>query len=198
MPKKTISVDFVLDINGLIPDVGDEGKVRIAMHRIARLLEGHVKDRAAVEVGKALHPEGPPRNRGDYPGPMADYYTAEVQPDGSILFDNPTNRAEFFEFGTEPHEIWASGLFERGRGRPARGSRGQFTKGAEALFFEYVGYDDEGNERPGFFLGEMVDHPGQDANPIMAESVDALLDDMGEIVLDEITAGYGGLGRRMA
>lgn len=189
--KTEVKMDLVLDVNGIVPDVDDEAALIRAAHRNARMLEERVRDKAAMEVGKGLHAPSAPRNRGDYPGPMADYYHADVLPNGDIILDNPTRRAAYFEFGTAPHEIWASGLFGHGQGRPPRGARGQFSKGARALSFPFIDYPG------GWFTGAMVDHPGQEANPIMMESVDDLMDDFGEVVLEELVRGYG-FGSRAA
>ena len=175
-----LRIDFDVDGHFGIPETRQA--ILKAQEKNAQIVEDYVKNLAQQEKKGYSNPD---RNRGDYPGPMEAYYSADVRANGDIVLDNPTLRAQAFELGTEPHEIWASGLFERGRRTPARGSRGQFSRGARALAFDFIG--------GGRFIGEMVDHPGQEANPIMersmTENLDLMADNVGDAIAREIARG---------
>lgn len=170
------SLSLSMSVAGIIPDLDDrkvQAAIRRAQRKNARRAEQYVKALADIEV-KGYGGRG----TRDYPGSMRDYYEASVDANGDVVLENPTQRAHFFEEGTPPHEIWASGLFERGRATPARGSRGTFTRGARALAFDFV----DG----GRFIGEMVEHPGQEANPIAWRTMEENLDYFAENVADEL------------
>jgi len=156
------------------------GAIAKAMEKNARLLEDTIKETASRFVGSRGINQGDDRNRA--PGSMIDHYHAEVSGEGdSILAFNNTARADYFEFGTEPHEIWASGLFGRGRQTPPRGQRGQFTGGKQALSFDWSG---------GHFLGVMVNHPGQEGIPVMAMALEEATPAMADNILDEIEGAF--------
>lgn len=178
--RSTAELRLDMDVSGRLPRADEQAALLRAQEKNARLVERVVKELADTFVGSRgfSNPDRTDRNR-DYPGDMRDYYRAEVFPNGDVVLDNPTARADYFEFGTEPHEIWASGVFEAGQRSPARGSRGTFTRGARALAFNHAG---------GRFVGPVVDHPGQEPMPIMEAAMDQTLDQMAENVLDELEA----------
>jgi hypothetical protein len=160
-----------------MPDLGvnEQAAVRRAQEKNAALLQRTMREFAERYVGsRGLTDTN--RNR-TYQGRMQDFYFAEVQGDDVIGFNN-TARADFFEFGTQPHEIWASGLFEAGRRTPARGTRGQFTRGARALAFNFPSGDR--------FVGPVVDHPGQEPMPIMAWALEDATPEMADNLADEL------------
>lgn len=183
MPKVSTRNRIDIDVNGHlgVPDM--RAAILKAQEENARIVEDYVKRLAR---GEAKGYSSRNRNRGDYPGPMEEYYNASVTQDADIVLDNPTLRAQFFELGTEPHEIWASGLFSPGRQTPPRGRRGRFTRrgtadpsgGAQALAFDWIS--------GGRFVGAMVDHPGQEANPVMEQAMIDNLDLMADNVGDAI------------
>ena len=175
MAREKARLRMDLDVDMRRVSIDERAAVRRAQEKNARIAEAHVKNLAETET---IGYGGSDRNRGEYPGRMSDYYTARVAPNGDLILDNPTQRASFFEHGTQPHEIWASGLFARGRQIPPRGRRGRFTRGARALAFDWVG--------GGRFIGVMVDHPGQDANPIMWHTMTDNLDLFADNIADEL------------
>jgi hypothetical protein len=187
----TAEATVSLEALGIVGPIDDEAALRRAQQRNARHLQDQMREKAREYVGtRSLQAGGGTRNRGQYPGPMSDYYFADVQgTDADVIGWNPTARADYFEFGTEPHEIWASGLFERGQARPARGLRGQFTRGAEALAFYWDTLDESG-----FFLGVMVNHPGQEAMPVMEWALEDSLDTFERNIADELEREIGGAG----
>lgn len=171
--KETARLKILFDINGHFGNPDERAAVMRAQEINARLAEDYVKELAQQEV-KGYGGRG----TRDYPGPMSDHYSASVTADGDLVLTNPTDRAGFFEYGTEPHEIWASGLFARGRATPPRGKTGRFTRGANALAFDFIG----GTR----FVGVMVDHPGQEANPIAARTLSENLDRFAANIGDEL------------
>lgn len=187
MTRRVARLALTLSVAGLSEMPDEHAAVGRAQRKNAELLEDDVRRRAEAEVGKnraaSLGRDESPRHR-SYPGPMASYYSAEVTADGDIVLDNPTDRARFFEFGTEMHPITATGLIPSGQRRPPRGSRGRFTKGARRLRFP----DASGN----IVFPEDVIHPGQDANPIMLDTLVENLDEMADNLLDELAEEYGG------
>ena len=191
MARRVAKIGLTLAVAGLFEMPDELAAVGRAQKRNAELLEDDVRARAEREVGKNRGPgrddEGSRRNR-SYPGPMSQYYAAELTADGDIILDNPTDRARFFEFGTSEHVISASGLMPHGQRTPPRGARGQFTRGAKRLRFP----DASGN----LIFPEEVLHPGQAANPIMLDAVTENLDEMAENLLDELAEEYSGSGAR--
>lgn len=175
-----LRIDF--DVNGDFSQPDTRKAILEAQSENSKLLEDRVKMLAAGEKKGYSNRD---RNQGNYPGPMEEYYNAQVQPNGDLVLDNPTLRANIFELGAEPHEIWASGPFAHGQRRPPRGSRGQFSRGKRALSFDFIG--------GGHFVGEMVEHPGQDANPVMeramSESLDLMADNVGRAIAAEVAHG---------
>lgn len=174
--RSVIDISAVGDLG--IPD--EREAILRAQRKNAEIAEVYVKDLAQREVKGYSAFNDRVRNR-DYPGSMADWYRAEVTPEGDVELTNPTERAIFFEEGTQRHEIWASGVFSRGsRGprRPPRGLRGQFTRGARALNFQFI----DGTE----FIGVMVDHPGQAPNPIAFQTMEDNLPIFAENIADEL------------
>jgi hypothetical protein len=169
-----------LDVDGLLPDPDVEAAIHRAQGRNAIIIEQEVKDRARriMATRKTDFSRRGERNRGAYPGPMVDYYNASVGADNTITLDNPTSRADWFEFGTIAHPIVASGLEEHGQQTPPRGLRGQFSRGSRGLRFP--------NESGEMIVRSDVWHPGQDATLVMHETVGDLLDVQAENVLDEL------------
>jgi hypothetical protein len=171
-----------LDVDGLLPDPDVEAAIHRAQEKNAIIIEQEVKERArrimATRKTDFSRSEAGERNRGAYPGPMVDYYNASVGADNTITLDNPTSRADWFEFGTVKHIISASGLSPAGQQSPPRGLRGQFTRGARGLRFP-----DASGE---MIVRSEVEHPGQRATLVMHETVGDLLDVQAENVLDEL------------
>lgn len=188
LTRRTIaSID--LDVAGLVPEMDDYAAVRRAQEKNAIVYEQEVKENArSLMVGTTTERDSDTpyqmresRNRGDYPDSMVDYYNAEV--DGlDIVADNPTSRADWFEFGTIAHPISASGPAPSGQ-RP-RGVRGQFTRGARALKIPVgpgMGY--RGRD---VIFRESVWHPGQKATLVMEETMTGLLDVFADNIADEL------------
>lgn len=179
MSVYTAPVKLGIDLDGVELDIAAEAAMQQAARENAELLESTIKETASRFVGSRGINESTGRNR--TPGSMIDHYHAEVQGDTILAFNN-TARADYFEFGTEPHEIWASGLFEHGRQTPPRGQRGQFTRGAQALSFDWAG---------GHFFGDMVNHPGQEGIPVMAMALEEVTPKMGDNILDALERAWG-------
>lgn len=180
MALYTSPVRVSMSANGSIPEIGLEAVLR-AQRQNAELLQDTMRDNADRLVGSRGINESSGRNREDGGAKMRDMYFAEVQGTNIVAYNN-TARADFFEFGTEPHEIWASGLFGRGQGVQPRGLRGQFSRGARALKFTFPG--------GGEFIGTHVDHPGQEGIPLMAISLEQTADRMEENLGREIQQAW--------
>ena len=177
MALYTADVKVDLDVLGDMPEIDTLAATLRAQEKNAELLEREIKRQADLYVGARSHPSSGEERGTDYGGSMIDHYHAEVDAKGDVIAWNPTSRADYFEFGTEAHEIWASGLFERGQGSRPRGLRGQFSRGARALAFDWRG---------GRFLGPMVEHPGQLGIPVMAWALEETEGAMGRNLLDEL------------
>lgn len=168
---------LLVDVSDLDLDIDGEGAIKRAQVQNARVLQESMREFADRYVGsRGL--TNTERHR-TYEGKMRDFYFAEVQGEDVIGYNN-TARADYFEFGTEPHEIHASGLMQANvqRRGQSRGTRGQFTSGAQALAFQFP----DGN----LFLGAMVNHPGQEAMPIMAWALEDSMDTFEENALREV------------
>lgn len=190
MVRRRTTARAIIDLEAIgLPEViDDKAALRRAQEKNAALAEDRVKlnaQRIIESNAPRRNPNPSKRNRG-VSGSMVDNYTAEVDTSAGVrgadfVLDNPTDRARLFEFGTERHEIWASGLFEAGRDVPPRTRGGRFSRGARALAFTTSGGY--------FFLGEMVEHPGQPETLVMEESIRELLDEMEANILDELVKG---------
>ncbi len=171
----------MLEVEGIIGEIDDKAALMRAQIKNAEIAETYVRDLARV---KTVHrgDNDPPRNRGDYGGPMEQYYRATVDDSADIILDNPTSRAKWFEFGTKAHFIEASGLSGAGRRRPPRGARGAFTRGAKALKFPGPGGGD--------IFREVVWHPGQPENQIMLEAFQDNMDLFADNIADELEDAF--------
>lgn len=168
---------LLVDVSDLDLSIDGEGAIKRAQVQNARVLQESMREFADRYVGSRGLTNSD-RHR-TYEGRMRDFYFAEVQGEDVIGYNN-TARADYFEFGTEAHEIWASGLSQSNAGRrgQSRGTRGQFTTGARALAFRFPSGD--------FGIFEKVDHPGQEAMPIMAWALEDSMDTFEENALREV------------
>lgn len=175
---------IAINVEGIFGEIDDKAAIDRAQKKNARVVERRVKELAEEEVEHKVRNwiDTLPRNRDQYPGEMAQYYTARVDSNGDVILDNPTARASWFEYGTAGHSIEASGWARGGRKRPARGKRGTFTRGAQVLRFPAPG--------GGVIFAGTVDHPGQSANPIMLRAMEESASIFADNLADELVEAF--------
>jgi hypothetical protein len=178
MAVYTSPVHVSMSGDGSVPQIGVEAILR-AQRKSAELLQETMRENADRFVGSRGIYDSSSEDRGE--PRMRDMYFADLQGTDIIAYNN-TAKADYFEFGTEPHEIWASGLFSHGQQTPARGLRGQFSRGARALKFSFPGGGD--------VMLTHVDHPGQEGIPLMAMSLEQTADQMEENIRREVVQAW--------